>query len=193
MDSDSDNLVQNIYTVGGHSVGLWKCSSCSSLHRADINSTDELLPYGPVQLSRLCWETHQTFLRQHVWMRLPGAAGLTVQPDWVVGTASCYRQWEDTNKTRHKSVRIRREQLSVATICKTIPFLGGSIAVVSPVVSFICTKAGKTDSQSLMLPNQTDWYPWSSKLGILLTNCNRLLIPNYMTKIVVSIVMYTFR
>ncbi len=87
-----DNLVQNIYTVGGHSVGLWKCSSCSSLHRADISSTDELLPYGPVQLSRLCWETHQTSLRQHVWMRLPGPAGLTVQTDWVVGTASCYRQ-----------------------------------------------------------------------------------------------------
>ena len=34
-----------------------------------------------------------------------------------------------------------------------------AFASIAPVVTVICSKSGKTDSQSLVLPKWTDWYP----------------------------------
>lgn len=39
---------------------------------------------------------------------------------------------------------------------------------VAPVITFICTKAGEINSQSLVLPKWNDWYTWSDWLGVLL-------------------------
>lgn len=79
----------------------------------------------------------------------PGGAGTPVQPHCVPVVTQNYRQ-------------IRREQLFVSYTCESIRFSGLSYCLLysAPVVTFIHTKAGETDSQSLMLPNGTDWYPW---------------------------------
>ncbi len=60
--------------AGGHSVGLWQCSSCSSSHMEQISVLMQVccpsisLSFSPhvsppsifSMLLRLCWETHQT-------------------------------------------------------------------------------------------------------------------------------------
>lgn len=38
---------------------------------------------------------------------------------------------------------------------------GGLSRYCLPISPFICTKAGETDSKSLLFPDWTDWYPWS--------------------------------
>ena len=58
---------------------------------------------------------------------------------------------------KHQSGRIRREQSSVATTCKTVPFFGVVLLLLTtPVDTFIFTKAGEIDSQSLVRPEWTD-------------------------------------
>ncbi len=98
MESVYDSLVSNMHTsqspAGGHFVGLWQCSSCSSSHMDQIPVLllGCFFISGPVHLYscngpspsisfmflRLCWETHQTSLLQRIQMYHPGGAGLSV-------------------------------------------------------------------------------------------------------------------
>ena len=69
-------------------------------------------------LSGICWETQKSFLWLHMeeLEYLCNLIGLQVQPH---ATSSD----KDTGRTQNQSGRIRRELLSVATTCRTIPSL----------------------------------------------------------------------
>lgn len=74
-------------------------------------------------------------------------------------------------KTREESVRKDKDRTDVCSHhMQNHSLLGGCIAFASiaPVFTFICTNAGETDSQSLMLPKWTD--PWS--LADLMLYCD---------------------
>lgn len=90
MESVSHSLSRNMHMwpAGGRFVGLWQCSSCSSLHKGPDSAPAAglLSSYGPHHVSwctglspgissmllTLCWETQQTFLPQRALMCHPG-------------------------------------------------------------------------------------------------------------------------
>ncbi len=86
MEPVFDSLFRNMLTSSLLEVILESFGSTPPEHKADISPAAGLLSF--YSLLQLCWETHQTSLWQHIWMCHPGGAGLPVQPDWVVGTAS---------------------------------------------------------------------------------------------------------
>ena len=102
---------RNSGTTGVPYVGLWQCSSCSSLHKGA--DTD------PAAGLRLCWETQLTLLLQHVWMCHPGGAWLPVQPDWIESVRNDKERVTRWRITRWRKTRGRNHGLvySFITVC----------------------------------------------------------------------------
>ena len=106
--------------------------------------------YGSVQLSlcngrssgissmllRLCWETQQTFLQPHVdvssWRHWPTCATWLGYRYRLMLPEVTRTLAENTKLEKNRSIRIRREQLSVSTTCKHSLF-GGCLAFASPL------------------------------------------------------------
>lgn len=109
-------------------------------------------------LLRLCWETQQTFMWQHIWMCPWGEAALPVQLKWASVVPAVTRT-QARNKTKAQSVRKDKER---TTFCghflQKHLFFGDHL--VAPVATFICTKECKIDLKWFTLPNWTDWYAW---------------------------------
>ena len=84
-----------------------------------------------------------------------GGAGLPVQPDRAAGTDSCYQQWQghqqNTRLEKNQSWRIRRE----------------SSCLWPPHVKHLHQSIWN-DSQTLGLPNWTDWSLQFNWLGVIL-------------------------
>ena len=80
--------------AGGHFVGLWQCSSCSSLHKqTDACPAAGLMPFhGPSRCLLHALETGVTVkIIVTASMDVPSWRSLTVQPDWAAGSASCFQ------------------------------------------------------------------------------------------------------
>ena len=78
----------------------------------------------------------------------------------------------NANRAAHPPVPPCTKEQIPGLLLPTILLLGVVLLLlfsVAPFVTFMCTNSGETDSQSLVLPKWTDWYPWS--LTDLVTKC----------------------
>ena len=147
--------ISPILTAGGHFVGLWQCSSCSSSHKGAYTSpAARLLPfYGPVQLS-LCHSPVSWYLLYALETVLGDTANLLarlpVQPEFCLILPVVTKHQQNAKLKKNQPGRIRREKWSVATTWKTIYFLR---VVLLLSLSFA---PNEIFSQSLTLPGQID-------------------------------------
>ncbi len=124
MKSVSDCLVRDIHTRGNF-VGLWQCSSCSSLHKgADTGPADGYLLHA---LETVLGDTANLLAMARIdvtswrsWTACATSVGSRYRlmlPVVTLTLAKC--------KTSEKqSEKMSREKMSVASTCKTIPVLG---------------------------------------------------------------------